>query len=193
MWRVDLALRCVVEPCAVYNTLSEFTYPALGAGAFCLYARTRLSASNRPDLRRSACAARASRLSSDSSDEEFSDEDMTWPAESKSMADRVGMKRSFDVELSERCNALRCQRGMTLDLTSVGFRIFSRSARSAFLSLKAFMADMVFLWCSVVVFVVELTTCFCRINDLRWGETGEGGARRVCGGRAVCVDRRGGV
>ena len=36
------------------------------------------------------------------------------------MADRVGMKRSFDVELSERCNALRCQRGMTLDLTSVG-------------------------------------------------------------------------
>ena len=71
------------------------------------------------------------------------------------MADRVGMKRSFDVLESDRWSALRYQRGMTLDLTSVGLRIFSRSARSAFLSLKAFMADMVFLWCLVVVFVVD--------------------------------------
>ena len=56
------------------------------------------------------------------------------------------------------------------DLTSVGLRIFSRSARSAFLSLSAFMADMVFLWCSVVVFLSVNDLLLCRFNDLRWGE-----------------------
>ena len=112
---------------------------------------------------------------------------MTWPAESKSMADRVGMKRSFDVDESLRCKALRCQRGMTLDLTSVGLRIFSRSARSAFLSLSAFMALMMVLvvfGCGVFCRVNDLLLC--RFNDLRWGDTGEAVAKWL-GAVFVCV------
>ena len=45
------------------------------------------------------------------------------------------------------------------------------------------------MWCSVVVFFVELTTCFLSIERPAWGEAGETGARRVCGG-ARCPRRR---
>ena len=88
------------------------------------------------------------------------------------MADRVGMKRSFDVDESLRCRALRCQRGMTLDLTSVGFRIFEVGEVGVLVAC-AFMADMLvvfFVWCSVVVF-------FCRVNDLLSGDLRRVGGR----------------